>query len=191
MNSKKTHKVPPCKLSLTVQYASDARNLPARAQLRRWVKAALQRDVSMTLRIVDEAEGRKLNKSYRGKNYATNVLTFVYDDAETTPQPPLSGGLSDSSPDKGRLGGVALQPLHGDVVICAPVVEKEAAEQHKELLSHYAHLAIHAALHLQGYDHENEADAEEMETLETAIMLKLRQPDPYQETRTANGRASK
>jgi probable rRNA maturation factor len=73
MNSKKTHKVTPCKLSLTVQYASDARNLPARAQLRRWVNSALQRDVSMTLRIVDEAEGRKLNQSYRGKNYATNV----------------------------------------------------------------------------------------------------------------------
>ena len=171
MNSKKTHKVPHRKLSLTVQYASDARHLPTRAQLRRWVTAALQRDVSMTLRIVYEAEGRKLNQSYRGKDYATNVLTFVYDDADT-----LSGDAD---------------VLYGDVVICAPVVEKEAAEQQKDLLSHYAHLAIHATLHLQGYDHENEGDAEEMETLETAIMLKLRRPDPYQETCTANGRASK
>ncbi|MDO8291729.1 MAG: rRNA maturation RNase YbeY [Gallionella sp.] len=166
MNKRSAHK-----LSLAVQYASAAQNLPTRAQLRRWVKAALQRDVSMTLRIVDEAEGRKLNKSYRGKGYATNVLTFVYDDADT-----LSGDAD---------------VLYGDAVICAPVVEKEAAGQHKDLLSHYAHLAIHATLHLQGYDHENEEDAEEMETLETAIMLKLRRPDPYQETRTTNGRARK
>lgn len=147
-----------------MQYASTAQNLPTRAQLRRWVKAALQRDVSMTLRIVDEDEGRKLNKSYRSKNYATNVLTFVYDDADS---------------------------LYGDAVICAPVVEKEAREQHKDLMAHYTHLAIHAALHLQGYDHENDADAEEMETLETAIMLKLKQSDPYQETRATNGRARK
>ena len=82
----------------------------------------------------------------------------------------------------GRLGGVKLQPLQGDVVICAPVVEKEAHEQHKNLLAHYAHLVIHAALHLQGYDHENETDAAEMEALETWLMLKLCYPDPYQET---------
>jgi len=137
-----------------VQYASAARNLPTRTQLRRWVKAALQRDVSMTLRIVDETEGRKLNKSYRGKDYATNVLTFVYDE---------DGQLS------------------GDVVICAPVAEKEAAEQRKDLFFHYAHLAIHATLHLQGYNHKNETDAKTMETLETGIMLKLRLPDPYQQ----------
>lgn len=164
MSSRKPHSVTPRKLSLAVQYASGARILPTRAQLRRWVKAALQRDVSMTLRIVDGDEARKLNKSYRGRDYATNVLTFVYDDADL---------------------------LYGDVVICAPVVEKEAAEQHKDLLSHYAHLAVHAALHLQGYDHETDADAGEMETLETAIMLKLRRPDPYQETSATNGRASK
>lgn len=140
-------------LSLTVQYVTPA--LPTRSQWRRWIKAALQRDVSLTLRIVDEAEGRELNKAYRGRDYATNVLTFVYDDAE---------GLS------------------GDVVICAPVVEREAAEQHKDLLAHYAHLAVHAALHLQGYDHEIDSEAEEMEALETALMLKLRYPDPYLET---------
>jgi metalloprotein, YbeY/UPF0054 family len=85
------------------------------------------------------------------------VLTFVYDDAQ----------------------GVALQPLHGDVVICAPVVEREAAAQHKDLFAHYAHLTLHAALHLQGYEHGNDADAAEMEALETALMLKLRYPDPY------------
>jgi probable rRNA maturation factor len=140
------------KLSLSVQYASDAQHLPTRAQLRRWFKVALQREASITLRIVDEPEGRELNKNYRGKDYATNVLTFVYDDAE---------------------------PLSGDIVICAPVVEREAAAQHKDLLAHYAHLTLHAALHLQSHEHGNDADAAEMEALETALMLKLRYPDPY------------
>lgn len=157
--------------SLSVQYASSARNLPNRAQFRRWIKAALhpqgvrrrvpgsfaatlplQQEASITLRIVDEAEGRELNKNYRGKDYATNVLTFVYDDVPT---------------------------LSGDIVICAPVVEKEGVAQHKDLLAHYAHLTLHAALHVQGFDHENDADAAEMEALEIALMLKLRYPDPY------------
>ena len=174
----------PHKISLVVQYASSSRLVPKRAQLRRWISAALKRDAHITLRIVDEPEGRKLNNEYRGRDYATNVLTFVYDDAESTPQPPnpsrpplVRGGVM-----KGP-GGVALQPLHGDMVICAPVVEKEAAEQHKDLLAHYAHLSIHAALHLQGYGHEDEKDAAAMESLETALMLKLRYPDPYQATR--------
>jgi len=142
-------------LSLTVQYASAVTPLPTRPQWRRWIRIALQRDVCMTLRIVDEIEGRELNKAYRGKDYATNVLTFVYDDA---------GEIS------------------GDVVICAPVVEREAATQNKDLQSHYAHLAIHAALHLQGYDHENDEQAVQMEALETALMVRLHFPDPYQET---------
>ena len=140
------------KLSLTVQYASKAKDLPTRAQFRRWFKTALLGDVSVTLRIVDTAEARKLNKDYRGKDYATNVLTFVYED----------------------------QPVSGDVMICAPVVAKEAAEQRKALHAHYAHMTVHAALHLQGYDHEIEHEAEEMEALETSLMLKLRYPDPYQ-----------
>jgi len=142
----------PHKLSLTVQYAVSAENLPTRHQFRRWIKAALQRDVQITLRIVDENEGRELNKNFRGKDYATNVLTFAYDEVE---------------------------PLSGDVVICAPIVEQEAHKQHKELHAHYAHLCIHAALHLQGYDHENEKDAAAMETRETAILLKLGYADPY------------
>jgi probable rRNA maturation factor len=145
------------RLSLTVQYASAARGLPTRAQLRRWVKAALQRDVDITLRIVDETEGRRLNRDYRGRDYATNVLTFGYDDAASRSA-----------------------PLQGDVVICAPVAAREAAAQHKDLLAHYAHLAIHATLHLQGYDHEQDAEAAAMERLETALMLKLHYPDPYQ-----------
>lgn len=143
------------KLSLIVQYASCAQHLPTRAQLRRWIRAALPHGASITLRIVDEPEGRELNKNYRGKDYATNVLTFVYDD----------------------------EPLSGDIVICAPVVEREAASQHKGLPAHYAHLTVHAALHLQGYRHEDETDAAEMESLETALMLKLHYPDPYQATR--------
>ncbi len=143
-------------LSLTVQYASSAQHMPTRTQFRRWMKAALQHDAQITLRIVDEAEGRKLNGNYRGKDYATNVLTFVYDDVESI-----------------------LQPLCGDVVICAPVVEREAAAQHRDGLAHYAHLTLHAALHLQGYQHENAADAAEMEALEIAQMLKLGYPDPY------------
>ncbi|MBI5429144.1 MAG: rRNA maturation RNase YbeY [Nitrosomonadales bacterium] len=153
MNSKNRHNPAPHRLSLAVQYASGAQTLPTRTQFRRWIRSALQRDVGIALRIVDEAEGRELNKNYRGKDYATNVLTFVYDDEV---------------------------PLYGDLVICAPVVEREAREQHKDLLAHYAHLAIHAALHLQGYDHENEDDSVAMESLETAIMLKLGYPDPYQ-----------
>ena len=140
------------RFSLAVQYAVAAENLPSRPQFRRWITAALQQDVSITLRIVDEAEGRALNKKFRGKNSATNVLTFVDN---------------------------AVEPLYGDIIICAPVVEQEAHTQHKHLHAHYAHLAIHAALHLQGYDHENETQAAQMEALETALLAKLRYADPY------------
>jgi probable rRNA maturation factor len=150
--SRVAKKKPPTKLSLTVQYAGGAQNTPTRAQFRRWIIVALQREANITMRIVDEPEGRELNKNYRGKDCATNVLTFVYDDAE---------------------------PLSGDIVICAPVVKREAAAQHKDLLAHYAHLAIHAALHLQGYEHDNDADAAEMEALEIALMVKLGYSDPY------------
>lgn len=140
------------KLSLSVQYASNAKKLPTRQQFRRWVKVALEQDVQIALRIVDEIEGRALNLSYRHKDYATNVLTFVYDDSA---------------------------PLYGDVVICAPVVAREANEQGKDLLAHYAHLTIHATLHLQGYDHEKKREAEKMEMRETALLIKLRYPAPY------------
>ena len=139
-------------LSLTVQYASKVSGLPTRPALRRWVKATLQHHAQITLRIVDEAEGRELNKNFRGKDYPTNVLTFVYDDE---------------------------LPLMGDVVLCAPVVEREAYEQHKDVCAHYAHLVVHAMLHLQGHEHENEQEAIEMENLETAILAKLGYPDPY------------
>ena len=141
------------KLSLSVQYASEAADLPTRYQLRRWATLALQRNAAMTIRMVNEAEGRELNKKFRGKNYATNVLTFINENAEV---------------------------LYGDIVICAPVVEKEALTQHKALLAHYAHLVLHAVLHLQGYDHEDDKDAVRMEARETALMAKLGYADPYQ-----------
>jgi probable rRNA maturation factor len=147
------------KLSLSVQYAAGGLNLPTRQQFRRWIKAALQRDVQVVLRIVDETEGRALNKKFRGKDYATNVLTFSYED---------TGQQSDTA-----------ELVYGDIVICAPVVEHEAREQCKDLRAHYAHLAIHATLHLQGYDHENEQDAVTMETLETTLLAKLGCVDPY------------
>ncbi|MEK7768627.1 MAG: rRNA maturation RNase YbeY [Pseudomonadota bacterium] len=141
-----------------VQYATGtathAAGVPTRPQFRKWVKAALTRDAEIVLRIVDEAEARDLNRNFRGKDYATNVLTFVYGDA---------------------------QPLSGDIVLCAPVVEKEAKQQRKNLTAHYAHLTAHGVLHLQGWNHANEADAVAMERLETAIVTKLGYDDPYQE----------
>jgi probable rRNA maturation factor len=139
-------------LKLNIQYASDASHLPTRAQFRKWVKAALRVDTEVTIRIVDAEEGRELNSMYRGKDYATNVLTFPL-----TEEPHLMG----------------------DIIICAPVVETEAKSQNKALEAHYAHLTVHGILHLHGYDHETEPQAELMEGLETAIVTKLGYPSPY------------
>lgn len=139
-------------LSLSVQYASNAPDLPTRAEVRRWVRAALRGAATVTVRFVGAIEGRALNAEYRGKDYATNVLTFVYDDE---------------------------QPRAGDIVLCAPVVRKEADAQGKSLAAHYAHLVVHGMLHLQGFDHERTADATAMEALETAILARLGVPDPY------------
>jgi probable rRNA maturation factor len=123
-----------------------------RSRLRVFAQAALERPVQVTLRLVDEAEGRRLNRDFRGKDHPTNVLTFVYDEAD---------------------------PLSGDVVLCAPLVAAEARSQHKELEAHYAHLVVHGMLHLQGYDHESDAEASVMEARETEILGKLGYPDPY------------
>ncbi|TCS72221.1 putative rRNA maturation factor [Sulfuritortus calidifontis] len=143
------------RLSLAVQFAVGNKTLPTRAELRRWAVAALQRDIQATLRIVGEAEGRALNRDFRGKDYATNVLTFVYgEDPETS-------------------------TLTGDIVLCAPVVAREAREQKKSLPAHYAHLIVHGFLHLQGYDHEVDRDATVMEALESFIIQSLGYPDPY------------
>ena len=141
------------KLSLSVQYACEAEGLPTRPQFRRWVRAALSAPAAMTLRIVDAVEGQVLNRDFRGKDYATNVLTFAY----------------------GKENGL----LGGDIVLCAPVVAREAAEQGKSLLAHYAHLTVHGVLHMQGLDHETAADARIMESLEVEIMRGLRFNNPY------------
>ncbi len=143
-------------LDLAIQFAVKA-ELPGRAEFRRWARAALKANVSAALRIVDVEEGLALNRDYRGRDYATNVLTFEYG----------------PDPDTGALSG--------DIVLCAPVVEKEAKDQGKPLAAHYAHLTIHGMLHLQGYDHERgKADALAMEAVEGFIMQALGFPDPYQ-----------
>jgi len=134
-----------------VQRASRAAHIPPDATLRRWARAALPGDAEVTIRYVAEAEGRRLNHEYRGKDYATNVLTFIYD----------------------------AKPLAGDIVICAPVVAREAREQGKDVRAHHAHLLVHGLLHLQGMDHEASRDAGKMESRERAILRGLGFADPY------------
>jgi probable rRNA maturation factor len=146
------------KLKLTVQYAvnilSHLKEIPTRFQFRKWFKAGLRQDAEVTMRIVDEVEGRRYNRDFRGKDYATNVLTFVY--GETL-------------------------PLSGDIVLCAAVIEREANQQHKDLSAHYAHLTVHSALHLQGYLHESQENSAIMEQLETKIVTSLGFDNPYPE----------
>jgi probable rRNA maturation factor len=140
------------RLALDVQYVVPARNLPLQATLRRWARAALECDARVTLRFVGTREGQRLNALFRGKDAATNVLTFVYDD---------------------------VTPLAGDLVLCAPVLRREAREQGKELADHCAHLVVHGMLHLQGLDHPTARAARAMEQRETAILAGLGIPDPY------------
>jgi probable rRNA maturation factor len=134
-------------------YPSHKAVLP-RATVARWIKAALFADAELTIRFVDEDEGRTLNRTYRQKDYATNVLTFAYAESED-------------------------DPVTGDLILCCPVVEREAGAQGKPLAAHYAHLIVHGTLHAQGYDHEDETEAEEMESIETDIMRALGFSDPY------------
>ena len=138
------------RLSLTVQYATAGDDLPARALLRRWAAATLERDAAVTLRFVGVKEARALNQRYRGKDVPTNVLAFVYDE------------------NRG-----------GDIVLCAPVLRSEARQQNKTLTAHCAHLVVHGMLHLQGYDHYRAVDATRMETRETDILSRLGFDDPY------------
>ncbi len=137
--------------ALAIQRASRAAHIPPDRALRRWARAALPRAAVVTLRYVAEAEGRRLNRAYRGRDYATNVLTFVYSRA----------------------------PLAGDVVVCAPVVAREARAQGKPAAAHHAHLLVHGLLHLQGHDHVRAADAARMERRERAILARLGFADPY------------
>ncbi|MNM77016.1 Endoribonuclease YbeY [compost metagenome] len=146
-------------LELDLQLASDAPH-PTEEQFRQWCELALRQrtaDSELTIRLVDEAEGRELNHTWRGKDYATNVLSFPAD---------VPDELLDI-------------PLLGDLVICIAVVEREAAEQGKPLEAHWAHLVIHGCLHLLGYDHIEDDEAEEMEALERELLAELGHPDPY------------
>jgi probable rRNA maturation factor len=147
-------------LELDLQVASQAADLPSEAQFRSWCETALRQrtaDSELTIRLVDEAEARALNHSYRQRDYATNVLSFPAD-------------VPDEMLDI---------PLLGDLVICVPVLEREALEQDKTPEAHWAHLVIHGCLHLLGYDHIDDAEAEEMEALERTLLAELGHPDPY------------
>ena len=141
------------RLNLSVQYACHKDGLPLRANFVAWARAALEGGGDVALRLVDETEGRSLNHDYRGKDYATNVLSFPY---ETEPR------------------------VWGDLVLCPAVVAREATEQNKPLPAHYAHLTVHGMLHLQGWDHESPDEAEAMEDKEREILATLGFPDPYE-----------
>ena len=160
-------------VAVEVQYVSKHTDLPKKAMLIHWVNAVLQsqnasgspsslkqrrkkRRVELTIRIVDEAEAQQLNETWRHRPYPTNVLSFPL---ESSPDLPI--------------------PLLGDLVICAPVVAREAKEQQKSLEAHWAHLVIHGTLHLLGYDHLEESQAQVMETLEINILKNLGYPNPY------------
>jgi probable rRNA maturation factor len=145
-------------LDLSLQFGAAVpeahKKLLGKARVTRWIRMALLRNAEITVRIVGTAEGRTLNREYRHKDYATNVLTFDY-----TQEPVVSA----------------------DLVLCAPVVAKEAKEQNKTLEEHYAHLLVHGALHAQGYEHEtNEVDALEMEALEVLLMEGMGYGNPYE-----------
>ena len=153
----------PIRLDVSVHYGLPRAGLPAAVSFRKWVAAALHnriREADLALRIVGTKEGRALNRHFRGKDYATNVLSFPADLPEGLP------------------AGVRL-PLLGDLVLCAPVIAKEAREQKKPLAAHYAHMTVHGALHLLGWDHEDACDAECMEKLEREILADLGIDDPY------------
>ncbi|HWU68148.1 MAG TPA: rRNA maturation RNase YbeY [Stenotrophobium sp.] len=138
---------------VTVQRAVTAAGIPAASSLRHWARAALEKSGGIVIRIVDEAESRELNCRYRQKDRPTNVLSFAYDQDDTL----------------------------GDLVICAPVVAREAQEQHKQSRAHWAHMVVHGCLHLQGHDHEQDAQAAAMEALEIRILEQLGFDNPYLE----------
>jgi probable rRNA maturation factor len=149
----------PARLSLAIQLGDEVEQLPvSRDQLRRWVTAALESDARLALRFVGEQEGRTLNHQYRGRDYATNVLTFAYDEG---------AGMDEDS------------ATEADIVICLPVLEREAQAGKIPLAHHLAHLVVHGVLHAFGHDHEDPSEAEAMEARETAILARFRLPDPY------------
>ena len=141
------------RLTLHLQVASRAAPVPALAQVRRWARAALKGSAEITVRIVGAAEARILNRRYRDRDYATNVLSFPY---------ALRRGM-----------------VQGDIVLCYPVIAREALAQGKSLDAHFAHLIVHGLLHLQGHRHAGRRDAARMEALEKRLLAKLGYPDPY------------
>ena len=152
-------------VELEVQRATNSVTTPDDKQFRLWVEYAVaqtEHDQTLTIRIVDEEEGRRLNREYRSKDYATNVLSFPMELPEGLP-------------------AEIEQSQIGDLLICAPVVEREAIDQGKPEINHWAHLTIHGVLHLLGYDHEQADEADVMESLETEILAKLGISDPYQD----------
>lgn len=154
-----TRAVSPSDPLIAVQYAAPRRGVPAPASLRRWARAALaDRTGDVTLRVVGAPESCDLNRTYRGRDYATNVLSF--------PVPELPDGT---------------RPIRGDLVLCAPLIAREAREQGKAPDAHWAHMVVHGCLHLCGYDHEAKAEAERMENLERKLLAGLGYPDPYRE----------
>jgi probable rRNA maturation factor len=141
---------------IQIQRRVDPAGIPAAASLREWARAALESNVGeLVIRIVDEAESHELNHRYRGKDKSTNVLSFPYD------------------------GDVLDVPVLGDIVICAPVVQHEAEEQGKDVRAHWAHMVVHGCLHLLGYDHIQDDEADVMEARERKILAGLGFPDPY------------
>jgi probable rRNA maturation factor len=140
-------------LQLSLQFADPRhRALLPRHKVMRWIRSALDAPAQITVRIVDAEEGRALNRDYRQRDYATNVLTFDYQHAPE---------------------------VIADLIVCAPVVEREAAELGKPVVEHYAHMLVHGTLHAQGYDHETDDEAQVMEARESALMRALGFPDPY------------
>ena len=152
-------KTPP-KLALEIQFATSAmaqkwQDLITKRKVGNWIKKALQEDATITVRFVGQTESRKLNSNYRNKDYATNILTFPYE---------LQNGIDH---------------LSADLVICLPVLEKEAKQQQKSFEHHLIHLIVHGTLHAQGFDHEDDVEAEAMEQLEISILKKLKLANPY------------
>ena len=144
------------KLALSVQYPDPRlKTVVTRDKLRRWVQAALFAPAELTIRFVDAEEGRALNRDYRGKDYATNVLTFAYTEDETA------------------------ETTQADIILCTDVLEREAQAQGKSVETHAAHLVVHGVLHAQGYDHETDEEAAEMEQLEVEILGTLGEANPY------------
>src|SRR4051794_26642016 len=151
-------------LMLTVQYGTRCADMPRPARLRAWARAALLKSARITLRLIGEREARALNREFRGRDYATNVLTFVYSKKN---------------------------PLEGDIAICAPVVAREAKQQGRPRNAHYAHLTVHGMLHLQGFNHARAPAAKRMETLETRILARLGYADPYRSITPAVKKSAK